>query len=296
MFIYDALYRLTEVRSRELIGLASFGAEDNWNDAAWQTSHKGDGNAVQNYTQKYTYDEVGNILKLQHIAGSASYTRTYDLDINSNRLFSTRVGVDIYDYTYDLSGNMTAMPHLSDMLWNTQNELKQITRGADATYYQYSGGQRVRKYTDKGTVKEERIYLGSYELYRKFDSSGNIDIERSTVHVSDDTGRIAMLETLNPNYNSDGSEPVLTRYIYSNHLQSASLELDEDGEIISYEEYHPYGTTSYQTMNASINAVAKRYRYTGKERDEESGLYYHGARYYAPWLCRWTAVDPLESK
>ncbi len=61
-------------------------------------------------------------------------------------------------------------------------------------------------------------------------------------------------------------------------------------------QYHPYGTTSYQAMNALIKATAKRYRYTGKERDEESGLYYHGARYYIPWLCRWSASDPLESK
>jgi RHS repeat-associated protein len=37
----------------------------------------------------------------------------------------------------------------------------------------------------------------------------------------------------------------------------------------------------------------KRYRYTGKEKDEESGLYYHGARYYAAWLGRWTAADPI---
>jgi RHS repeat-associated protein len=88
----------------------------------------------------------------------------------------------------------------------------------------------------------------------------------------------------------------LVRYIYSNHLQSASLELDDNAAIISYEEYHPYGTTSYQAMNASIKAVAKRYRYTGKERDDESGLYYHGARYYVPWLGRWSASDPLESK
>lgn len=49
-------------------------------------------------------------------------------------------------------------------------------------------------------------------------------------------------------------------------------------------------------MNASIKAEAKRYRYTGKERDEESGLYYHGARYYIPWLARWTAIDPMEAK
>jgi RHS repeat-associated protein len=94
----------------------------------------------------------------------------------------------------------------------------------------------------------------------------------------------------------DASLPELQRYIYSNHLQSASLELDEFADIISYEEYHPYGTTAYQATNSAINAVSKRYRYTGKERDEESGLYYHGARYYIPWLARWTACDPLESK
>ena len=41
-----------------------------------------------------------------------------------------------------------------------------------------------------------------------------------------------------------------------------------------------------------IRAAAKRYRYTGKERDEETGFSYHGARYYAPWLGRWTSCDP----
>lgn len=75
--------------------------------------------------------------------------------------------------------------------------------------------------------------------------------------------------------------------------------MDDDSKgpnIISDEEYHPYGTTSYQATNSAVKAVAKRYRFTTKERDEESGLYYHGARYYIPWLARWCAVDPLESK
>ena len=92
---------------------------------------------------------------------------------------------------------------------------------------------------------------------------------------------------------TDPSPASLTRYIYSNQLQSATLELDDSGQVISYEEYHPYGTTAYQASNSAINAVAKRYRFSGKERDEESGLYYHGARYYAPWLGRWTAVGRL---
>jgi len=40
----------------------------------------------------------------------------------------------------------------------------------------------------------------------------------------------------------------------------------------------------------------KRYRYIGKERDETTGFYYIGARYYAPWLCRWMAVDPINNE
>ena len=42
----------------------------------------------------------------------------------------------------------------------------------------------------------------------------------------------------------------------------------------------------------SQTETPKRYRYTGKERDEETGLSYHGARYYAPWLGRWVSCDP----
>ncbi len=293
-FVYDALYRLIEAKGRELIGTADFGATDNWNDAAWQTTHKGDGNSVQNYTQKYIYDEVGIFLELQHIAGIGSYTRNYSYDINSNKLLSTEVGSNTYSYSHDAQGNMIEMPHLSSLAWNTQNELKSIMRGSKPTCYQYSNGERVRKFTDKGTIKEERIYLGNFEIYRKFDNTSSLIIERQTVHVSDDTGRIAMLEkrTTGSAADDNGTDESLERYVYSNHLQSASLELDKNAEIISYEEYHPYGTTSYQANNSDIKAVAKRYRYTGKEKDEESRFYYHGARYYVPWLARWTATDP----
>jgi RHS repeat-associated protein len=71
------------------------------------------------------------------------------------------------------------------------------------------------------------------------------------------------------------------------------LELDETGKVISYEEYHPYGTTSYQARDSAAEVSLKRYRYTGKERDEESGFYYHGKRYYTCWLGRWVSSDPL---
>ena len=48
-------------------------------------------------------------------------------------------------------------------------------------------------------------------------------------------------------------------------------------------------------MSSGAEVSLKRYRYTGKERDEETGFYYHGARYYAPWLGRWMSCDPANS-
>ena len=74
------------------------------------------------------------------------------------------------------------------------------------------------------------------------------------------------------------------------------MELDEDANVISYEEYHPYGTTSHQAGDSVAETSLKRYRYMGKEKDEETGLYYMGARYYCPWLARWLAVDPINNE
>ncbi len=82
------------------------------------------------------------------------------------------------------------------------------------------------------------------------------------------------------------------KYQYDNHLGSACLELDKNADIISYEEYHPFGTTSYRAGRDEIETSLKRYKYLGKERDDETGLYYYGARYCAAWLCRWISTDP----
>ena len=70
------------------------------------------------------------------------------------------------------------------------------------------------------------------------------------------------------------------------------MELDHDAKIISYEEYTPYGSTSYQAGRSQAEVKRKQYRYTGMERDEESGFSYHSARYYLPWLGRWATCDP----
>jgi RHS repeat-associated protein len=190
-------------------------------------------------------------------------------------------------------GSMIKMPHLNDMEWDFAERLSHITRGTTEAYYNYDGsGERVRKVVEKGGVTETRLYLGGFEIFRK-KIGNNLELERETLHIMDDTRRIALVETLTTDNEAVVNNPTpIQRYQLSNNIESATLELDETASIISYEEYYPYGDTCYQAGRSISEVSQKRYRYTGKEKDEESGLYYHGARYYAAWLGRWTAADP----
>ncbi|MCX6543100.1 MAG: toxin [Acidobacteria bacterium] len=290
-----------------------------------------DANVMGCYLERYAYDKVGNFRTMEHRGTDPvhpGWTRAYSHDEDSltepsipagagtpaqpakksNRLSSTTVGGTTETYStlgdgYDVHGNMLRMPHLQVMQWDFKDQLQMTqrqkvnVRDADGlhhqgerTWYVYDpAGQRVRKVTESGTgqVTNERIYLGGFEICRK---NGVNPLVRETLHIMDDKERIALVETRTQG-NEPGVPQQLPRYQFGNHLGSACLELDDHAQIISYEEYAPYGSTSYQAVRSQTE-TPKRYRYTGKERDEETGLYYHGARYYAGWIGRWIAADP----
>ncbi|MBI4488140.1 MAG: toxin [Deltaproteobacteria bacterium] len=318
-YFYDAIYRLISATGREHLGQTNGQPNPptppDWSNAFHMNlPHPGDGNAMGTYVEEYTYDEVGNISEIRHRGLDPVHpgwpTRTYNYNEPSliepekqnNRLTNTTVGNNnplVEQYVYDAHGNMVRMPHLGgahpdpNMHWDHKDQLRQadLGGGGEAYYVYDAAGQRVRKVVEKnnGALIEERIYLGGFEIFRRRNGSG-IALERETLHIMDEKQRIALVETRTQG--DDGSPEQLIRYQFGNHLGSASLELDESGEIISYEEYYPYGSTSYQAVRSEVEVSPKRYRYTGKERDEESGLYYHGARYYAPWLGRWVSCDP----
>ncbi|MBE8989895.1 SpvB/TcaC N-terminal domain-containing protein [Nostoc sp. LEGE 12450] len=315
-YTYDPIYRLIEASGREHIGQAGQ-PEAKWDDEfRVNLPHPSNGQAMRNYTEQYVYDAVGNFEKLIHQAANGNWTRAYAYNEasliepgkQSNRLSSTKVGAKTEPYTYDAHGNMTSMPHLTLMQWDYKDELSATSRLAvndtpppntvpETTFYVYNAsGERVRKVTERqnGTRKHERIYLSGFELYRTFRSNGNdIKLEREMLHIMDDKQRIALVETKTITNPDDESPTQLIRFQLGNHLGSASLEVDDKANVISYEEYYPYGSTSYQAVDKSIKAAAKRYRYTGKERDEETGFSYHSARYCALWLGRWTSCDPI---
>lgn len=328
-YTYDAIYRLIEATGREHLGQAGGSPiPHSHNDArrvGMQSSpldgrfHPHDGNAMGRYCECYDYDAVGNIMEMIHrvaCPGSVSWRRGYSYKEksqlepakHSNRLTSTTIGSMTETYGYDPHGNMLDLPHLTLVQWDSRDQLQAtaqqaVTSGGtpETTYYVYdASGQRVRKVTERQVPAnetpirmKERIYLGGFEIYREYENDGETKtLERETLHLMDDKQRIAIVETRTFPVTPNPSDPLqLIRYQYGNHLSSTSLELDERAGIISYEEYSPYGSSTYQAVRSRAKA-AKRYRYTGKERDEESGLYFNEARYYASQLGRWIGCDP----
>jgi RHS repeat-associated protein len=325
-YIYDAVYRLIEASGREHLGLNGGGqilppTTSSYNDVPRVgLLHPGDGNVVGTYTERYNYDPVGNFLQFIHRVtdpANPGWTRSYaynetsllESEKVSNRLTLTQVSANQplnEEYLHDTHGNMTTMPQLRAMQWDFRDQLSMTQRQAvntadedgtlhkgERTYYVYdASGQRSRKVTESSASirRKERFYLGGFEVHREY-GGGSVSMEHESLHIMDDKQRVALIETRTHGTETD-VPPQLTRYQFSNHLGSASLELDEQAQIISYEEYCPYGNTSYQAGRSAAEVTLKRYRYTGMERDEESGLNYHAARYFASWLGRWTEPDP----
>lgn len=307
LYTYDPLYRLTQARGREHIGQSALQLslpQATYRDYpfAGLGAQPFDPGAVRNYTERYQYDEVGNFLHLIHQAQNGNWTRDYaysepsltEPGKTSNRLSQTTISTATEIYACDAHGNMTSMPHLAAMAWDFKDQFRSADLGGGGTvFYVYDGaGQRVRKVIERqnGALQKERLYFGGYEIYRQYNGSGSpVTLERETLHVLDDKRRIALVET-----RTDVPEQLI-RYQFGNHLGSSSLELDDAGRVISYEEYYPYGSTSYQAGRSTAEVSIKRYRYTGKERDEETGFTYHGARHYVPWLGSWTSYDPIPS-
>ncbi|SHF57127.1 RHS repeat-associated core domain-containing protein [Fodinibius roseus] len=287
IFTYDPLYRLTSATGRE--------CDRPGNNPLWDAGPLcSDPTQVRAYEQQYAYDPAGNMKTLNHIAEGGRFTRQLDPEEENNRLSTLRIGNSDserrYDYSYDACGNLIRENSERHFEWDHSNRMKAFrTQPGDAepsvyVHYLYdAGGQRVKKLVRKqGGQVECRVYVDRAFEHHRWQQNG-AGGENSRLHIMDGQKRIALLRV--GDQHPDDKGPSL-QYHLGDHLGSNNLVMNGDGSFISREEYTPYGETSFGSF------AKKRYRFTGKERDPESGLYYHGARYYAPWLGRWMSCDP----
>lgn len=169
-------------------------------------------------------------------------------------------------YSYDAAGNMTSDGLGHSPVYDAENRIKT----AAGVNYTYDGdGKRVKKDTGKlywtgtgsdpldesdlsGTINEEYVFFGGKRIAR-------LDLPSGTVH-----------------------------YYFSDHLGSASVVTNADGTSIQDEsDYYPFGGE-----RPVVNNDPNQYKFTGKERDTETGLDYFEARYFGSAQGKFTSPDP----
>ena len=289
-FEYDPLNRLLSATGRESTQAAIL---PTW-DAGVRTH---DHTATNAYNRTYQFDKLGNVLQLQHTAegnSSNSFTKTFQYHATQehNKLLSFTVGGETYAYAYDANGNLLTENLDRHHEWSYDDKLKlfKIDAGGGPSkwaHYQYdTAGTRVKKVVNKtGGIQEVTICIDGVfeECYVKESGTINTDKHWNTLHVLDGNSRLA---TVMGGTDVDDATPAV-KYNLEDHLGNSSVMVDDAGDLVNREEYYPYGDTSFGAF------AEKRYRYNGKEKDNESGLYNYGMRYYAPWICRFVSVDPL---
>ncbi|HEY0285633.1 MAG TPA: RHS repeat-associated core domain-containing protein [Pseudomonas sp.] len=286
---YDSLYQLIQASGWEV----SIGPSHGPALPDLQTPIP-DPNKLSNYTQTYSYDAGANMLQMRHV-GAQSFTRTMKVATDSNRsLPDDDTSVDLTT-GFDANGNLQEWVRGQTMQWDLRNQLSLVTTvqreaGAndDEVYIYDGGGQRCRKIssvqTGERTLVSEVSYLPGLEIRSQPD--GEI-LEVVTIQAGRDSMRILHWSANKP----EGIDNDQVRYDLGDHLGSSTLELDDQGGVITQEGYYPFGGTAWWTARSAVEAKYKTIRYSGKERDA-TGLYYYGFRYYAPWLQRWINPDP----
>ena len=101
----------------------------------------------------------------------------------------------------------------------------------------------------------------------------------------------ASTRAANGNFKPNDDYEKMQFYYHPDHLGSSSYITNLDGEVSQHIEYVPFGEVFIEERNNTWNTP---YLFNAKELDEETGMYYYGARYYEPRLSLWMTVDPME--
>ena len=289
LYVYDSLYQL----------ISATGWEAGGPNKGPQFSAFDDPAPRGNYRQTYHYDRGGNLLELVH-EGPQCHSHRLVAAASGNRCLPVVDGVEPgeedFRKGFDANGNLLILQPGQTLDWDVRNQLREVrpverdSGVADSERYIYGAdGMRVRKVramqTNARTVMAEVRYLPNLEI-RTHSGTGEA-LQVISVQAGRSSVRVLHWESPPPNDSANDQY----RYSLSDHLGSCILEFGSDGEVISQERYHPFGTTAWFAGRGEVEASRKTVRYSGKERDS-TGLYYYGFRYYVPWLQRWLNPDP----
>lgn len=222
----------------------------------------------QNYTHNYTYSIIGNILTRTDASGTYVYAggnSGTSIGTIANPHAVTSVGST--NYSYDANGNLTSNGTWTHS-WDYKDRLTSSTSGPVTLNYSYDeSGNRIKKVnqsTGKTTVYVNQYYDVEGAATKKYLYAGGLKV-------------------------ATDSAPDGLVYHHTDHLTGANVDTNSQGTQIEALDYYPYGNIR---LDEQAGAYENDYKYTGKELDDETNLYYYGARYYDANIGRFVSVDP----
>ncbi|WP_370623551.1 peroxidase family protein [cf. Phormidesmis sp. LEGE 11477] len=266
-FAYDAANRLTQLVTPD--GTSDYSYNDRDELTGGTHSYQAD--------EAYSYDDTGNRNSAGYETGeqnrlSSDGTYTYEYDNEGNR--TRRVAIltgEVTEYGWDYRNRMTSVV--------TKGSDGAISRLVEYTYDVYD--RRIAKVVDSdgdgvGAATEERYVYDGEHIALVFDGEGN---QVSRYLHGPQVDQVLAEETV-------AGE---VRWALSDHQGSVRDLIDSDGAVLNHIVYDSYGQVTSET-NPDIDF---RFGYTGRERDEETGLYYYRARYFDPAPGTFVSTDPL---
>jgi len=256
------------------------GTADNGNVMSWSAVGA---TGAQTFSRSYTYDELNRLATMASGTNPCSLSWAYDIWGNrtaqtvtsgtcgmSSLGFNTLNRITNPGFSYDAAGNMIAETGRTYQ-YDAENRMKTVNNGAIGTYTYDADGRRVRKVA--GSTTTDYIY----------DLAGSVVAEKqgSTWTV----GYIYLNGQLTAQYDNT-LNPATTLFVHKDHLGSTRLMTRLDRTVYDSLDYLPYG-------EQVAGDTGSTHKFTGNERDSETGLDYFLARYYSSTLGRFTGADPI---
>lgn len=258
-------------------------------------------------TQSYDFDANGNMTSTSVDTSGVLKSFLWD---EENRLLAVNNNGSVSCYFYDAAGERTVkltseseMVHVNGKKTGGSESVTKFTayvspyfvvsNGGAYTKHIYTAGQRIasklgnidgfgadpRRVEQAGGLKKEDDLVNTIKA--RFDSLG-------IAYSEQDKGDVEKDSTMDSEENES-----LVFFYHPDHLGSTSYVTDADGNIAQHVEYIPYGEVFVEERNSQFST---NYLFNAKELDNETGLYYYGARYLDPTGAMWLSVDPLFEK
>ena len=268
-FTYDAMNRMTQ-----------FSGPDGTSDITYdKESQVTASNHSYQTDESNTYDATGN-------RTNGSYTVA-----SNNRMTSDGT----YDYTYDDEGNRITRTKISDdsmteYSWDHRNRLTKVVERATGsggaitkqTDYKYDVfNRRISKSYDAdgaggGSAAVSRYVYDGHNIVLQFDGSNTL------------THRYLHGPSIDQILADENSSNAIL-WPLADHQGTIRDLINNSGAVQNHLKYDTFGKVAAES-NAAVDHL---FAYTGRERDEETGLQYHRARYYDPAVGRWISEDPI---